>query len=276
MALKYDNHDDLLRVNAVLDAYAEWFGHIILAVFYDQSLPKRPDNFEKWVEELKKSKEIDVRQLNQVEKLYQDLSKAENILVQASQKSEKPDLGHFEDYKNLYDNFVLLLRRFEKDASTEDLFDVETGLRSKKAMDSDLSREMERLGRKGLGFCLVLCRIDNADNESKKALKPLSSAIKQCLRSFDDAYHLSEFEFLLTLKQTDIKGGQAAVQRLQKIMFEHKIDSTMSYCLSQPVAQQDLSELLAGMSEDLNKSGIAGSIIEYQDISALERYVSSL
>ena len=111
----------------------------------------------------------------------------------------------------------------------------------------------------------------------------LGEQIKKCVRTFDDAYRLADDEFVMSLKQTEAKGGVAAVERLRKLIEQEKImiqddgydyKLTMSYCVASPVPGDKPEHIIANMRLDLDRYKSDGDMsLEYLEQSPLQRYI---
>lgn len=288
MALEYDDISQFETLAPVLEEYADWFGHIALCVAYhdeEKSFEQIvvPVSFQTWVEEAKNQGVLSLIVIEDIAKTHDDMVSIGTVLLHHLQADKKPDYQDFVEFKNLYSAFLSRIRRVEKDRAMDGSgLDEETGLRNAKTIESDLKKELERLARQGNPFSLVATRIDRyaGQPDQKKALSVSVANIKRCMRSFDDAYYLGNGHFLLSLKQADIIGAQAAVERLQQFLKEDEENvpvMTMSYCMVEPVPGDEVSVLLANMNQDLtdhmNESDV---VLKFLEVSALERFVGTI
>ncbi len=300
MSLEYEVESRLRALAPILDEHAEWFGRVMRHVFYPEAsgeddLQDISKGFKEWASD-SGAEFIDPEQLGRLESLHDELHKAAEKLLEASGKSgDKPDVKLMDAFVDLYDDFVMHIRRIEKDCFLADSgLDELTGLRSKQVMKKDLNREMERRARRGKPFVIILARMDLRDeillSEGEEyfitKIKEAAEAVKKCIRSYDDAYRLDNAEFLLSLKHSDMAGGLSAVSRLRNIldemMLEIEIDGTkkpmsLSYCLGEPMPGDDITELLAQLSNDLdeNKDEL-DAIVQYHEVSPLQRYIEEI
>ncbi len=286
MALEYKAHTKFEALAPILEEYAGWFGDIALSVAYldddgvEAPLISVPYSFKVWLET---QESLGSFILNDMNKVHEDLVRVGGMLVTALKDKKKPSRKDFEDFKNLYNAFLMRLRRVEKDSAQEGSgIDPDTGLRAAAVMQDDLKEEMERLGRHGNPFTLVICRIDffAGHQDQEKSIQTVVKNIKQCMRSFDDAYYWGQGEFLLSLKHADKIGGQAAINRIQAAVIEDEDkaqEMTMSFCLCEPCVGDTISDLLTNMRQDLIDHMNEGNIIlELTEVSALERYAAQL
>lgn len=300
MPLTYDQDSRLKALSPVLDEHAEWFNRVLRQIIYPEKKLERdlleiPDSFENWAVAVQHDEGIDPQALKRMRRVHSDMHQAANELLQYSiTTAEKPDVKRFDNFVILYDEFVSHIRRLERDvAMTDRGIDPLTGLRSRQVMTKDLEREMERRARRGRPFCLALAKIDHYEDLRKlptelhdKAMVDLSDIIKLCIRSFDDAYRLSDGEFLMCLKQTELSGGSSGLNRLRKLLEERapyyvlngqEIRLSMSACVAEPQPGDTLDELIHNMRNDLSKYGSeAETVLEYFELSPLQRFVSDL
>lgn len=166
-------------------------------------------------------------------------------------------------------------------------------LGTKKAMRELVSEELERVARKGAHFCLVLVCITNEngalsvsvnDESYRQALRLTADQIHKCMRTFDDGFRVNDREFVLSLKQTTVTGGTAAIERLRELLDKSEpsfrdaeqnvLKLEYAYCASAPVPGDDLDDLIKNMRSDLLKynDGI-GAVVEYHEVSPLQRLI---
>lgn len=301
MALTYEVDDKLKALVPVLEEHAEWYGHVIRQTLYPEAYTKEkqlplPESFKNWLEEIKEDSFIEEITLERLKQLHSELYKTADELINAASKSrDKTPIQLFDGFVDRYEQFVVQLRRLERDCmQTDSGLDPLTGLRSAQAMRKDLAREMERRSRRGKPFCLALIRIDNydkiralqSDEEHKKILQVIATQIKKCIRSFDDAYRAGDSEFIMSLKHADMTGGSAAVVRLRRYMAEEGVrisdgentfPLTMSYCIAEPAPGDDVENLLLNIRTDMDRYDDDTDVtLEFTDASPLSRYVSSL
>ncbi|MBI2234901.1 MAG: diguanylate cyclase [Micavibrio aeruginosavorus] len=301
MALSYD-HDTYIKALApVLDEHGEWLGRVMRRVFYPEleqviDTLAIPDSFRVWSLSAGQDETLGVDVLEGLKRLHADLDAAGAALVQESSAAKsKPDFKKFDAFITLYEEFIAHVRRLDRDLmASGNGIDVLTGLRSRQMLMKDLEREMERRARRGRPFCLALARVDHyaemkanlPQEDYETVIKAISAIIKQCMRSFDDAYRLSNGEFLMSLKQTDKTGGAAALTRLRKLLEENapyytmngqEKRLTMSSCVAEPQPGDDFETMMGNMRQDLDRfGGDAETALEYIEMSPLERFVNTL
>lgn len=288
----------LQALSTILDEYSGWYGDLLACLFYPtktscETLEKIHVIFDEWLSEIKKADIFEMSTLDNVTTMHEDMkSKSAKLLSYVNSTKNQPSFEEFEKLSNTFEVFVNTMRRLEKDSVLEDSgVDVLTGLRSKTVMHDDLARELERLARRGKPFCLALAKIDNYDDivnqqsreKAREYTKAVSVLIKKSIRSFDDGYRLGNGEFILSLKQADITGGIAALERLKKmlesenmsVLISDEIRSlTMSCCIAEPLPEDSVDELVANLRKDLETSDKdSGTVLEYHEMSDLERYM---
>lgn len=298
MALDYEVKFRWTKLFPVLDEHTAWFHDFLNLVFYSdfnsaQEPLSRPVSFLEWLETAKKDEGIQAEVVDQLIRLHSDLfSHADSLLKIVQQTKAKPDNKSFQEFMTIYEEFVLSLRRLESDFMLEDSgYDPFTGLRSPANLFSDIDREMQRLCRQGRSFCLAIARIDNfsaieksySQSEKNAFIKLVSDLVKLSIRTFDDAYHVGKGEFVLSLKQADIKGGFSALERLrrelelQSITLEienQKRLLSMSCCIAEPVYGDDIQDLLNNLRTGLNNTDKkTDRVLEYFELSPLQRYI---
>jgi len=298
MPLDYEIDSKLKALAPVIDEHAEWFGRATKRVFFPQAFKGQeklgvPESFQKWAKEAENYTFIEKVTLYDLKKLFEELHiVATGMTDKVAYSNELVTLKEFDNFISLYENFIFKLRRLEYDCAMVDSgLDVESGLRSRNAMEIDINRELERRARRGNPFTLALARIDNYDefkdqidkDHHRQVISILGKLIKKCIRSFDDAYRSGDCEFIMSLKHSEASGGTAAVNRLRSYLTEEKvvvklkdkkIPLTMSYCVAEPMPGDTLAELLTNMRHDLDKWDESGNTaLEYHEQSPLARYL---
>lgn len=297
MPLSYEVDGKLQHLAPVMDEHAEWYGRVMRAAFYPESgvsLPA-PVRFAQWMSDVEGQEFIDTPALGHLKKVHDELHSRAGHLLRESGGGNRPSAQTFDAFADAYDEFVMLMRRFERDIVMEDSgIDMATGLRSRRVFRKDLDREMERRSRRGKPFSLAIVKIDRYEDiramqnvdEHGRLLKKLADMILKCLRSFDDAYRSGDGEFIMSLKHADISGGTAALNRLRKLLEDEQISFgaggnafplTLSGCVAEPMPDDDMTALLANMRQDLQRYGEhVGTALQYHEISPLQRFVKDL
>jgi diguanylate cyclase len=275
------------KIDSVLEEYAAWFLGALRSVTYPEQF--REENyqetplFDKWASEQTISGIEDIKSLDQ------DIKKqAFNILKDSKELNRPPDYEDYNKFVTFYEEFTHLMRRLLREHHDDKIgFDPVTGFRNGELFFKDIVREIDRVSRQGKSFCVVLARIDNYDLiasdevHCENILRVASVAIKKCLRSFDDAYRVEKGEFILSLKQAGIGGGMQALHRIKSeishVPLDNKTDSgnqflSMSFCIAEPLPEDDIRQLLSNMAKDMNSNADkTGAITEYFEMSPLQR-----
>jgi diguanylate cyclase (GGDEF)-like protein len=299
MAVSYETDSRLKALKPVLDEHAEWFGAVIRCLMYPEAPQAeerlaQPGGFLEWANDASLDNTFSRSALEELTLRFEQLHEAGRILLNKCREGRKPTLDEFDVFVNLYEGFVVGVRRLEHDSAFADIgVDPLTGLRSQQAMKKDLETELERLSRRGKPFCLIISRIDHfarfsrilEEEQVRQILIIVSGLIKKCLRTFDDAYRLDNGEFVMSLKQTEMTGGSAAVERLRKMIDAENIviqdggeaiPLRMSFCVAEPLPGDTFTELLQNMSADLHSYMEKGdTALEFIEQSPLQRYVKS-
>lgn len=283
MTLEY-NHDERLKALApILDEYTEWFMQLLRRIMYPKDTQEgqvfsKPSSFLQWLD-LAEQEKFQADILERLTNLHSDLSVQADKLINESMKgADTPEYKEFDALMTLFEEFTLRLRRLEKDVLLENSgLDELTGLRSRGTLKKDYNTEMERVSRQGRPFTLAVVRIANyADipGDKSAAVKMVADKIKQSMRSFDDAYRISENEFVLSLKQADMKGGLIALNRVHRFVEKESASLLMTSCIAEPTPGDDLDDLVKNIGEELDGLDDGESaIVEYVEMSALQRFV---
>ncbi len=299
MNLKKENI--LQALSPILDEFAEWYNDLLRCLFYPELENYFQDSkvgkvFNEWAKAMERMEFVDVLSIRKASQMHDELLVLGMRLCEMAQsKQKKPEVSEFDKFSTLYFAFINNLRRLEKDSVMEDSgIDVLTGLRSKNALHEDFERELERLARRGKSFCLALARIDHYEelaaqhgrDHAREYTQAVAEFIKKSIRSFDDGYRLGSGEFLLSLKQADITGGVAALERLKKILVQGNLSIklnddtralTMSCCIAEPIPGDNIEALIEHLRLDLDTAEkAAGTVLEYHEMSDLQRYIQNI
>jgi len=106
-----------------------------------------------------------------------------------------------------------------------------TGLYNFRSFKEFLSREISRSNRKGYSIALLMMDLDNFKQfnddyghfSGNEFLKAASEILKNHIRRYDIVARYGGDEFVLILPETDLKGGEHVVQRLQEVFSKTKI-----------------------------------------------------
>lgn len=293
MALEYKSLIGLEAITPVLDEHVVWYGKLIRSYFENKPFNEAaPIVFVEWLVKAKEDKTISPAMAERVRRIHEGMTHAAHSFVTQSIEREKMPLAEYNELNKHYEEFIQAMRQIELDQAIENSgFDEKTGLRSTKLMEADIARELERRARRGNPFAIALVKINKFKDEWRgndsicaPMVKKIADHIKESLRSFDDAYYLGEEYFLLTLKHADMPGAQSAMSRLNKGITSAHIpqpddpleEITVSSVISEPTEGDALSSLLVNMKKDLEGIDAKGTVLQYNDISPLQRYLHSM
>lgn len=293
MALEYKSTIGLEAITPVLDEYVLWYGRLVKSYF--EGVPfhePAPPVFSEWLVKAEGEKNISTDTADKVRRIHEGMIHAAHSFTRKYAAREHPPLDEYNELTRHYEEFIQSMRRIELDQAVENSgFDERTGLRSVKLMADDYNREMERRARRGNPFSLALVKINNFDQKWREDEKPIlpmirkvADQIKESLRSFDDAYYIGGEYFMLALKHADMLGSQAAMSRLNQAINSAHIpppddplaEISVSSVISEPTKGDKLEDMLANMKKDLEGIDSKGTVLQYQDLSPLQRYIHSM
>ncbi|GJL84629.1 MAG: hypothetical protein DHS20C02_04040 [Micavibrio sp.] len=295
MPLEYDLDRKLKELTPAMREHVAWFDAVISKVFYSESVDiKQPQYFSTWLEEMQGREILEVESLKGLQEMHDNLCDAGNALVDAASSGQKPDQDLFKSLTSLFEEFLNQLVKLERECLLENTgIDPLTGLRSRRALVRDLKKELDRFARNGRQFTVAIARIDEypkimdafGEEKSKEYMMLVADLIKKSMRAFDDAYVFEDDKFVLCLKQSEVQGGLAALERLRHELEEEdviinlgdsKMPLTMSCCVAEPQPDEKVDELLLNLKNDLEGTDHEGDkVLQYYEISPLERYVQT-
>lgn len=302
MVLRYTLDNSLRDFDRLTGDYLVWHRSVLDVlcfpdqVSYDYKVPARPELFEPWASLISKNGYCKADDLERLKGIQNQIHKMAEVFVSQITNSRKPlDREQFKAFNVLYDEFIKLLHKIDKNSRIENAgIDVRTGLKTSRVMELDIDREIERLAREGVPFCVGMIRIDfykeildaRGDTSVEGVEKIIAHLIMQCLRNYDDGYRSGDGEFLIILKQTDVHGGIAAIQRLNSLLEEQHVHIdvlgvkkplSISACVAEPFPEDDVDKLLTFLRDDLkNAREGASTLMAFVESSPIERYVQSL
>lgn len=293
MALEYKSQIGLEAIMPVLDEHVIWYGKLVRSYFEAKPFNEAtPSVFVEWLVKAQADKNISPATADKVRRIHEGLIHAAHSFATKSIEREKMPVAEYNELSRHYEEFIQAMRQIELDQAVENSgFDEKTGLRSLKVLQSDIDREMERRARRGNPFSLALIKINKFKDEWRgdeatcaPMVRKISESIKECLRSFDDAYYLGDEYFLLSLKHADMIGSQAALSRFNQAITSAHIpkpddsfeEISVSSVVSEPTQGDKLEDLLANMKKDLQGIDAKGTVLQYSDMSPLQRYLHSM
>ena len=290
MILNNNLDEKLGALNSILDEYLAWMNGVSRSVFYEAEAPQEPKRFIEWLETCSIDPiNIDGQYLDRKESLRQ---RHNQLMNDAGALGSKAEAEVFSKFIAAAQEYISDLRLFCQAIVLEEWgLDVLTGLKNNAVVEKDLAIEMERLSREGYPFCVGLARIDEFEqiekalghDKANAVVKTVAGLVQQSLRSYDDAYRISRDHYIMCLKQSDIVGGQKALERLRDILEKagevYEIDGketplSLSCCVAAPLPGDDIDDLLDNLNVDLDTQiKDAGSVLTYQELSPLQRFI---
>lgn len=280
-------NDNIATLNALMDEYIRWFSDVSKAVVAGSGEQVRaPAAFVQWASKLS----LDKINLDGRYSVARDefVKRHENLMAAAAGLQA----DGFAAFADEAQKFITDVRSFCQHIALEQWgLDVLTGLKNNAVVKRDLAIEMERLAREGYPFCVGMARIDdfaemqkaNTAGDADKMVKIVAGLVQKSLRTYDDAYRISRDHFIMCLKQSDIVGGQKALERLRDILEEAAIvydvngqdkPLSLSCCVAAPLPGDDIEDLLDNLNVDLDEQiKDQGSVLTYQEMSPLERFM---
>lgn len=267
------------KYTTAIGDYSAWFAQVVRESFYrDTKMNQEKVLFPAPLFELLGIEEEDVSPaIAQMQRIQDDLHKAAEAILEGARL---PDVYDFDNFLQAYEGFMGRLQRLEIDSLLFDFgMDRTTGLRSSSVMIADLERELDRRARRGQPFSVVIACLDNWSAENyEERIKVASASIRDCMRSFDDAYVSGEGEFVVSLKHADASGGIRFVDRLQESLHKARTDFSMSFCVAEPLPGDNIPELVENVRGDLQQTIVRGGGVtkQYEDLSPLQRFLSTI
>lgn len=284
--MDYDETDKFKALSPILEEDTIWFSEVSKAVAYpteyDEQI-KHPVSFNEWYNHATTKDDFNPLILRDLSDAHRQMMMEGRTIIDQLDRGEKPSADDFFQFADSYNNYATKMRRLEHDSAIEGAgVDQETGLRLHKMLDADMKRELERLERQGTSFCLTMFRIDGYEKikDQDKSIAMAVAHIKKTMRPFDDAYYKGEGRFILSMKQTDIIGAEAGINRLRKRLDQDSDNiyrMTMTFCLVEPTVGDKADDLIEKMNFDLEENKDAqDTILKFKEISDLERYIGAM
>lgn len=293
MALEYKSNIGIEAITPILDEHVVWYGRMMRVYFERQGdMPEIPPVFDEWLTSPETKSTISGFLAGRIERLHGEMVRAGREFIAKATTRDVNPLSQFNELTRHYEEFIQYMRQIEREQALENSgVDEKTGLRSLKVMQDDILREMERRARRGNPFALALVKLNHFTLEWKtdpdkmhQTVRNISDKIRYCLRSFDDAYYLGNEYFLLSFKHADKVGSQAAVARVIaalneayiKVPTDESQNIAVSIVISEPEQGDNLDELIQNMKNDLAGIDAQGTVLQFNDISPLQRYIHSI
>ncbi len=282
-------------ISALIDDYADWYTQALRHIYYaddaqETAFPDMPKALLTLKDMLGSEPSL---RTGEITRVFHAADVLQDMVMRAMTHAGPLRIFTYEqfcEFNQAYDEMLRRLHHIERSQYLSGLgYDPITGLRSGEVWQADLEREMERMARRGRGFALALARLDHVDDlQARHAagfdqiLHHLGSSILYTIRTFDDAYHLPNHEFLLALKHTDLHGAERCAARLKDYVTDapprigpDAIDLSLSFCVAEPIVGQDLGQFVDAMRRDLDMRGNdkASAFVYHEEESALHRYM---
>jgi|GEM_PF-864946 len=294
MPLKYTFEDKTDALCPLSRLYGAWYAAFLPAITYPDSKDFEcgraafPGDVLDWLDGISDEDTT----ITPVKKQF--LATLHDALKAAASEMLKgaPSEHDMEEFVRDYKQFAVQLQDTEEEEAFYHLgIDKATGLCSRAVIRTDLERELDRFERFGGEFCAAIARMDQFDEIGKlygkdgqfKYMLITAEMIRESLRSFDEAYYIGNGEFVFCLKQADLTGGMAALERLRRILGEraHTVDIdgkdvllSLSCCVTEPYPGDDVDKLMGHLHDDLENisKSEGGGVLEFLDESPLQRY----
>lgn len=267
------------KYTAVIGDYSAWFAQVVRQSFYRDSRMRQENVLlPRPLFELFGIDEEDITPaIAQMQRIQDDLHRTAELILE---ESRLPDVYDFDNFLQTYEGFMGRLQRLEIDSLLFDFgMDSATGLRSSSVMFADLERELDRRARRGQPFSIVVARLDEWSAENyEERIRRAAASIRDCMRSFDDAYVSGQGEFIVSLKHADGSGGVKFVDRLQETLHKERVNFSMSFCVAEPLPGDNIPELIDNVRGDLQQTVLRGGgvIKQYEDLSPLQRFLTTI
>lgn len=267
-------------VRQAIDQHVLWFAEWVRGVFggarataFDTAAPAA---FSAWCRATEQEGLVHQPAIERLTGLHAEMHRiAGQILTRLEQQGRPPSRQELDGVVSRYEEFITRLRRIERAFATARAgLDALTGLRSRRDMDLELSRELNRLRRGGAAFSIAMMDLDHfkAVNDrygheaGDRVLSSVGAILTQGLRSFDDAFRFGGEEFLVLLKGS---GADEAVGVLDRIRLDlearpvrlrtgQSIPVTASFGVATAEADEAVDDLIARADQALYRAKQTG------------------
>ena len=284
---KDDHHNTGYTFSVILmqmSSLVKWYHHILEALFVikpeskNKTIPALndlPQDFAVWFENNKSKFKGNEEQYWEIITIFKNLNIVFSDLKMKAEQKKKikhEDYALFEAaFEKYFDVIFTILQDYMG------LSQGQFGLKNKKQMLDDLRREIERLNRKGAGFCLAAFRVDGEQDLAVQ--EKVVEIFKQSLRLFDDIYDVEDGYYVISLKQIDMRDAESVLERLrQKIeghyhvmKVQNKTFSTISVGMTEVLPKETPEQLLDYVIkavQDAQKKG-GNQVEQYEEVSKL-------
>ena len=225
-----DSHKMDSDLALMLDEYQVWFLKFLTHFLYpeeakglyDSSVLNRMDL---WLEKAQGTY-FSEGSLTQVVAVHSEFKRKSEHYIQAF--FDNGIVVTYEAYVELvalFEEFIVLVRRMDAERRSNQVGVGEAlYLRPVAFLYADLKRELDRLARNGRPFCLAYVRFVHSDEatdiepflQKPEMLKMISHVFHDALRSYDDAYQVSNSDLVLSLKQIGAFDALSTMERLSR------------------------------------------------------------
>lgn len=269
-----------IPVVEVLEDCQHWFSQVLNSLFYGEgNLYKMdlPEIYYKWTATFSSARNFQKALIEQIQASEQTLKMSLTAAVQ----NRPPSQSDFQEFLKAYEDFMGRLNGMENDSLLAGHgIDTLTGFKSHVVMMEDIKRELDRRSRRGNPYSVAIIRLDSITDVAvaEQRLKTLSTALRACIRTFDDVYRLNETDLLVSLKHSELMGAMRFIERLKQEMKQANADFTFTSCVAEPDPSDNIESLFKHLIKDLEQVAALGpgQSVKYEDVSPLQRFVSSL
>lgn len=263
-----------------IDQHVLWFAEWVRGVFGGDRVANfdtaAPAAFSAWCQATEQQGLLQQPALQRLTGLHEEMHRtARLILLRLDQTGRPPSRQELDGVVSRYEEFITRLRRIERAFATATAgLDALTGLRARRDMDTELSRELNRLRRDGTGFSVAMMDLDHfkAVNDKygheagDRVLSSVGGLLTQTLRSFDDAFRFGGEEFLIVLKGGGAAEAVAVLERLRqrlearpvRLRDGESIPVTASFGVAEAEANEAVDDLIARADQALYRAKQTG------------------
>lgn len=219
------------RLGRVLDEHILWLGRWQRALFFPGAAGADapadvPRALADWRADAHRSASEIANQpvIDRLQEIEQSMHQQGIALLHQARGGRMPDMGEFDDFMELSQNFVARLRMVERAFNiARSGMDPLTGLKTRAGMTDEINREIKRCERTGGAFSLAVCDIDHfkqvndrwGHDAGDEVLAVVAGCILRGVRTFDDAWRMGGEEFIISLKDADEGAAMLVLERLR-------------------------------------------------------------
>jgi len=220
-----------VSLSEIIDDYMLWFvaWHRLATATGDARavlLPEiqPPASFAAWRQHIFAELAEDQPAVEKLAGLHDQIHTLIRMVLMKTPADQPIDRADDESIVAKYRDLIRGLRRFEQAfAEAASGLDALTGLRSRAGIAQDIDRELKRFIRTGSPFCVAIMDIDHfkkvndtyGHEAGDRVLASVADHVSRGLRAHDDAFRFGGEEFVLSLKEADLKIGLQVLERLR-------------------------------------------------------------